>query len=666
MTVKALKRILVANRGEIACRVFKTATELGYETVAVYSEADAGAPHVDMADTAVCIGAAAVAESYLCADKILAAAKETEADAVHPGYGFLSENADFARACEAAGLTFIGPSAEAIDLMGNKAAAKRHMLDAGVPCVPGYQGSEQSEDALLRAANEIGFPVMVKAAAGGGGKGMRLVDRAAELPNALAGARSEALNAFGSDELILEKAITEPRHVEFQVFGDAHGNIVHMGERDCSVQRRHQKVIEEAPCPVMSCELRTKMGEAAVNAAKSIGYRGAGTVEFLLDRSDNFYFLEMNTRLQVEHPVTELVTGFDLVALQLAIAEGRVLGVKQSDFEFEGHAIEVRLYAEDPTQQFLPVSGQIQSWKPSDTARTDSGINAGMNITPFYDPMLAKVIARGDTREQARLKLVGALKETVLFGTVSNQAFLIDCLEDAVFIAGQATTGFIEAQFPEARLNDYLPMPTELAVAAVLVHFCSAERTFAASLGVSVKLRNWASASLLTTPVCYEFGGTEQNLFVKSGTKGFYEVSCGEENFQVSLVDVQAGKAGLLVDGKKIKAFFKCISEGELYVAVEGRPFRYLNKIYAASVAEDAAEGGAVAAPMHGLVLEVNVAVGAKVKTGDCLAVLEAMKMQHQITARIDGVVEAVCVTKGMQIATDKVMFEIKKDEDTE
>jgi len=666
MTVKALKRILVANRGEIACRVFKTAAELGYETVAVYSEADAGARHVGMADTAVCIGAAPVAESYLCADKILAAAKESGADAVHPGYGFLSENADFARACEDTGLVFIGPSAASIDLMGNKAAAKRHMLDAGVPCVPGYQGSDQSEDTLLREASLIGFPVMVKAAAGGGGKGMRQVDRAAELPNALAAARSEALNAFGSDELILEKAIGEPRHVEFQVFGDAHGNIVHMGERDCSVQRRHQKVIEEAPCPAVSRELRTKMGEAAVNAAKSIDYRGAGTVEFLLDRSDNFYFLEMNTRLQVEHPVTELITGFDLVALQLAVAEGRALGFEQSDFELEGHAIEVRLYAEDPTQQFLPVTGQIQAWKPSETVRTDSGINAGMDITPFYDPMLAKVIARGDTREQARLKLVGALKETVLFGTAGNQAFLIDCLEDPVFIAGQVTTGFIESQFPEARLNDYLPMPTELAVAAVLDHFCSAERAFAASLGVSGHLRNWASASPLTTPVCYEFGGIEQNLFVKSGTKGLYEVSCGEESFQVSLGDVQDDKACLLVDGKKIKAFFTCITEGELYVAVEGRPFRYLNKIYAASISEDTAKGGTVAAPMHGLILEVNAAVGTKVKTGDCLAVLEAMKMQHQITAGVDGVIEAMFATEGTQIAVDQVMFEIKEDEDVE
>ncbi|MBT8115616.1 MAG: ATP-grasp domain-containing protein, partial [Arenicella sp.] len=357
--------VLIANRGEIACRIIRTAKALGYRTVAVYSEADAKAPHVKMADDAVCIGASPVNESYLVLDKIVEAAKESGAQAIHPGYGFLSENAAFATACEAEGIVFIGPHAEAIEVMGNKAESKRRMLAADVPCVPGYEGEDQSDAVMLAEADKIGVPIMVKAAAGGGGRGMRLVENLSELPNAIKLARSEAQNAFGCGELILEKAIAAPRHVEIQVFADSVGNTVHLGERDCSVQRRHQKVVEEAPCPVMTPELREKMGAAAVAAATSIDYLGAGTVEFLLDSEGAFYFLEMNTRLQVEHPVTELVTGLDLVALQLQVAQGEPLGLSLQDVSLSGHAIEVRLYSEDPSQGFLPTSGTIELWKPA-------------------------------------------------------------------------------------------------------------------------------------------------------------------------------------------------------------------------------------------------------------------------------------------------------------
>ena len=395
--------ILVANRGEIAVRVIRSAQLQGYKAIAVYSEADANAPHVAMADEAVLIGAAPVKESYLDAGKILDAARRTGAQAIHPGYGFLSENAEFAEACEKEGIAFIGPSAEAIRVMGNKAESKRRMIEAEVPCIEGYQDVDQSDATLIEAAKKIGIPIMVKAAAGGGGRGMRLVEKMEDLPLALSSARSEAENAFGSGELILEKAVIQPRHVEIQVFGDQHGNVVHLGERDCSIQRRHQKVVEESPCPVMTPELRAAMGAAAVNAAKSINYVGAGTVEFLLDRENKFYFLEMNTRLQVEHPVTEMVTGLDLVALQFRAAQGYPLGLAQEDITLTGHAIEVRLYAEDVSNDFLPATGTAHVWEvpTGEGIRVDHGLLQGQEISPFYDPMVAKIIAWGEDRDVA-------------------------------------------------------------------------------------------------------------------------------------------------------------------------------------------------------------------------------------------------------------------------
>jgi geranyl-CoA carboxylase alpha subunit len=393
-------KILIANRGEIACRVARTAHALGYRTVAVFSDADAGAPHVLACDEAVALGGSLVGESYLAVEKLLSAARASGADAVHPGYGFLSENAGFAQACADAGLVFIGPPPSAIDAMGNKAAAKRRMIEAGVPCVPGYQGADQSDATLIAEATKIGLPVMVKAAAGGGGRGMRLVHDSGELAEAIVGARNEAQNAFGSGELILEKAVIDARHVEIQVFADAYGNVIHLGERDCSVQRRHQKVIEEAPSPAVYGALRQRMGAAAVAAARAIGYRGAGTVEFLLGADGAFYFLEMNTRLQVEHPVTEMITGQDLVAWQLRVAAGEKLPLSQDDVQLDGHAIEVRLYAEDPYAGFLPQTGTVAAWRPAEGPglRTDHGMRDGQAISAFYDPMIAKVIAHGATR----------------------------------------------------------------------------------------------------------------------------------------------------------------------------------------------------------------------------------------------------------------------------
>ncbi|MCF5186941.1 acetyl-CoA carboxylase biotin carboxylase subunit, partial [Pseudomonas simiae] len=439
----AFSKILIANRGEIACRIQRTAQALGYRTVAVYSDADAQALHVQMADEAVHIGPAPVQQSYLNIDAILNAARVTSADAIHPGYGFLSENPDFARACQQAGLTFIGPSPEAIELMGSKRLSKLAMLDAGVPCIAGYQGSAQDDSTLQREADAIGYPLMIKASAGGGGRGMRLVQHPEELLDNLHTARSEAKNAFGSGELILEQALIDPRHVEIQLFGDSHGHLIYLGERDCSIQRRHQKIIEEAPCPVMTPELRQAMGEAALNAGRAVNYVGAGTVEFLLDRNGRFYFLEMNTRLQVEHPVTELITGLDLVDWQLQIAAGQPLPLTQPDVSLNGHAMEVRLYAEDPAQGFLPQTGEVLRWDPAAGVRIDHGVTEGQRISPFYDPMLGKIIAYGATREEARRKLLRAVEDTVLLGVTTNQPLLVDLLKHPDFVGGDFSTGFI-------------------------------------------------------------------------------------------------------------------------------------------------------------------------------------------------------------------------------
>ena len=498
-------KVLVANRGEIAWRVMRTAKAMGYRTVAVYSDADRDAPHVAFADEAVRIGPPPVGESYLNIDRILEAAHTSGADAVHPGYGFLSENEVFAAACEKAGLVFIGPPPAAIAAMGNKAAAKRRMIDAGVPCVPGYQGDDQSDANLEKEARKIGLPVMVKAAAGGGGRGMRLVTDGAELLDAIRTARTEAQSAFGSGELILEKAVVDARHVEIQVFADNHGNVIHLGERDCSVQRRHQKVIEEAPSPAVNADLRARMGAAAVAAARAIDYRGAGTVEFLLGGDRAFYFLEMNTRLQVEHPVTEAITGLDLVDWQLRVARGEALPLAQDQVQLKGHAIEVRLYAEDAYAGFLPQTGRIDVWRPATGpgVRTDHGMKDGLAISPFYDPMIAKVIAHGATRDEARRRLVKALRDTVVLGPTTNRHFLIRLLEHPEFAAGKATTAFLSKHaFAEPEITD-----RHWKLAASLLWRQSAERFPAA-------LRGWRNSNPEPTPIKLAVGDLARTIEV--------------------------------------------------------------------------------------------------------------------------------------------------------
>ena len=662
--------ILIANRGEIACRVIRTAKKMGYRTVAVYSDADAGAPHVQLADDAVRIGPGPVGESYLVPELILQAAASSGAESIHPGYGFLSENAAFAEAVESAGLVFIGPTREAIDVMGNKAESKRRMIEAGVPCVPGYEGHDQSDPVLFAEGLKIDLPLMVKAAAGGGGRGMRLVHKQADLANAIKLARAEAEGAFGSGELILEKAIIKPRHVEIQVFADTMGNTIHLGERDCSVQRRHQKVVEEAPCPIMTPELREKMGQSAIDAAKSVNYRGAGTVEFLLDDSGFFYFLEMNTRLQVEHPVTELITGLDLVALQIKVAQGEPLGLSQDDINLEGHAIEVRLYTEDPSQDFLPASGPVDLWAPASGVgvRVDSGISTGQAISPFYDPMVAKVIGYGPTREAARLRLIGALKETVLFGTPNNKDFLIQCLEKQSFIDGAATTAFIAEEFSDTELKIQPASFADSAVAATLELCLENEGHFQKSLLVSSQLQNWTIASAMVSRKQYQFEETIHDLSISpvNSSLDTYQVtdSTAEQSAVIQVVSIQANTAVVLLDGVKLVAQFMCLKRGQLHCSIQGRGAFFKDLIILDGAIDEAVGGGRVIAPMHGLLLEVLVKPGDEVIKGQTLAILEAMKMHYEIKAEIDGIVEEVSAVAGKQVAADDVLIEINQDQD--
>jgi geranyl-CoA carboxylase alpha subunit len=654
--------ILVANRGEIACRVMRTAKAQGYRTVAVYSDADATAPHVQMADEAICIGPSPVNESYLVQANVLQAAKASGAGAIHPGYGFLSENAEFARACEEADLVFIGPDANAIHKMGNKAEAKRLMIAAGVPCVPGYEGEDQSDAVLLKEGARITPPLMVKAAAGGGGRGMRLVHNIGELANAIKLARAEAESAFGSGELILEKAIIRPRHVEVQVFADSQGNTVHLGERDCSVQRRHQKVIEEAPCPIMTETLRAEMGAAAVAAAKSINYRGAGTVEFLLDEGGKFYFLEMNTRLQVEHPVTELVTGMDLVALQLQVAQGEPLGFGQEDVTLQGHAIEVRLYTEDPAQDFLPTSGPIDLWSPptGTGVRVDSGIATGQEISPFYDPMVAKIIASGPSREIARLRLIEALQETVLFGPSHNRDFLVACLQKNCFAEGGATTAFIGEQFAEGGMASPAPDFADSAVAAVIELHLEHQAIFRNSVLVAEQLRDWSNASPLISRKRYQHGETTHDLAVMPQAAGRYQVFDATASCIIDLVSIEGSSAHINIDGVQHTARFHTPRAGKLYISIDGRAAEYRDLIRLDGAMEQAGGGGRVIAPMHGLLLEVRVAQGDEVAAGQTLAVLEAMKMHYEIVAEAAGTVREVLAAPGVQVAADDVLIEIE------
>ncbi|CAN7725869.1 acetyl-CoA carboxylase biotin carboxylase subunit [Variovorax sp. LjRoot84] len=651
-TPTPFRKILIANRGEIALRVIRSARALGYRTVGVYSTADANARHVQEADQAVCIGEPLPAQSYLRIPGIIEAAQLSGADAVHPGYGFLAENEDFAQACKDAGLVFIGPSPEAIVAMGNKAGAKTLMQAAGVPCIPGYQGDDQSEARLAAEAERTGFPVMIKATAGGGGRGMRLVRSASEFPELLRSARSEAQSAFGNPEVILERAIVEPRHIEIQVFADRHGNAIHLGERDCSVQRRHQKLIEEAPSPAVSAELRARMGATAVAAVKAIRYEGAGTLEFLLDKDGNFYFMEMNTRLQVEHPVTEAITGLDLVELQLRVAAGEPLPLTQEQVQFSGHAIEVRLCAEDADRGFMPQSGTMALWKMPAHLRVEDALWSGGEIPPFYDSMIAKIISHGRTRDEARRKLVAGLEDAVALGVTTNQSFLERCLAHPVFAEGGATTAFIARHQDELLAPDTDLQGRAAALAAVLLYETTGDRRqrpkgrrFTHSLPISLR---------------FDIGGRLVNASIVVTRERRFHVTIVEHDFEVDLVDLAEASVRFVCDEVLESAVFH--RDGAmLLLHYRGVPVRVEDKTRAASARQgDAAGDGKLRASMNGRVVAVMVAVGDAVEAGQPIVTLEAMKMEHIHAAPLAGKVTALHVKTGDQVGASRVVAEIE------
>jgi 3-methylcrotonyl-CoA carboxylase alpha subunit len=653
------KKILIANRGEIACRVAATARRMGIQTVAVYADADASAKHVQACDEAVHVGGSAPKDSYLRWERILQAAKDTGAEAVHPGYGFLSENEDFAKACAAAGLVFIGPPASAILAMGLKAESKRLMESAGVPLVPGYHGADQDPALLQREADRIGYPALIKASAGGGGKGMRVVEKSEDFAAALASCQREAINSFGSDAVLIEKYVQRPRHIEIQVFGDTQGNCVYLFERDCSVQRRHQKVLEEAPAPGMTEALRAQMGAAAVAAAKAVNYVGAGTVEFIVEQtaydqpeSMKFYFMEMNTRLQVEHPVTEAITGLDLVEWQLRVASGEPLPLQQSEIRMTGHAIEARICAENPDNNFLPATGTLQVYrKPQATSferstiRIDDGVREGDTISPFYDSMVAKLIVYGDTREQALARLDTALAQTHIVGLNTNVQFLRYVVRSDAFATAQLDTALIQRE--SAVLFKQDPVGLQAAAAAVIA---DALRSEAAAQGADPFSRRdgWQSHGTTRRRFELEYDGQPVRAALTYGPQLRLQVGEGAE----SVLEFTLQGDGLWVqfNGQRIHSTVHAQGEVRHVFAPQGASRIHLLDPLA-HAGEAAQEGGRLTAPMPGKVVSFAVKAGDKVKAGQALAVMEAMKMEHTISAPKDGTVAELLYAPGDQVA---------------
>lgn len=671
--MEQIKKILIANRGEIAVRVMRTARELGYQTVAVYSEPDAGSLHVQLADESVLLTGLTAGETYLDISKIIGAVRLSGADAIHPGYGFLSENAEFSERCASAGITFIGPSASVIKLMGSKRLSKIAMLDAGVPCVSGYQGAEQDDLTLVEQAELIGVPLMIKASAGGGGRGMRLVHEIEQFLPSLNIARNEALSAFGSDEVILETAVIKPRHIEIQIFADKHGNVVHLGERDCSVQRRNQKVVEEAPSPFVTEELRAAMGAAAVNAAKACGYVGAGTVEFLVSEDKSFFFLEMNTRLQVEHPVTEMVTGTDLVAWQISVAAGMKLPLTQSEIELKGHAIEVRLYAEDPRNNFMPQTGDVLTWRVAEGKhyRIDSGVQTGQKVSAYYDPMLAKLIAFGDTRSKAIESLRSSLDKTVLLGINNNLRFLADILAKPNFEQGHVTTAFLTENYPDGVYQPVdLPME-DLALAAAL--------TYRSALSSPVYNRPvWRNATILVKSIKLEYDNTVYSTSV-SHEDDTYRVVCsadsassGAENSlgsideQEYIFEIAQNKDDDVVTLKYqglTRLAYATLSAGRLFLQTKNGHFSFVDQTYQVAKSATGQGDSKVIAVMDGAIVELNVAVGDRVHIGQVIGSLEAMKMIHTMKASVPGVVIDLPVTVGQQVKSRQLVASIEESD---
>jgi geranyl-CoA carboxylase alpha subunit len=637
--------VLVANRGEIAVRVLRAARKMGYRTVALYSDADQDSPHTKLADRALRLGPGPAAESYLKIDRIIELASSSGANAVHPGYGFLAENADFAQACQDAGLVFIGPAPAAIRQMGDKAQARQLMIKAQLPLLPGYQGQDQSLERLLKEARALGLPLMIKAAAGGGGKGMRLVNDLSELQSSIEAVRRESQSAFGHSAVILERALLRPRHVEIQVLADNHGHMISLGERDCSIQRRHQKIIEESPGPGISENLRQRMSAAAISAARAVNYTGAGTVEFLLSESGDFYFLEMNTRLQVEHPVTELVTGLDLVEWQLKIARGERLTLTQEDVRLSGHAIETRLYAEDPALDFLPSTGPLLRWAITEEVRVDAGVEQQNSITAFYDPMLAKIIAHGADREEARRRLICALKTASVLGLKTNRAFLLKLLQDPNFIAAELSTAFIA----ESNLcNDEISTSQVAAMAAIL----QKSRQDLAR-GRSPGLEGWSNAVWLSVPMVLRVNDSKYELAIQSQGPSTMTLRIGEDTHTA-----QFHKSRLRIDDVDIDYDAHIIDSDNAWIRLGDSDFELRDALMAPPKSKAQKGHGTLLAPMHGRVSAVYFKAGDTVSRGDPLLVLEAMKMEHSINADRDGVIKQI-VAVDLQVASDDILAQI-------
>jgi len=647
MSAPVLTTLLVANRGEIACRVMRTAKALGLTTVAVHSATDREARHSREADIRVDLGGSKAADSYLQIDKLIAAAKASGAQAIHPGYGFLSENAGFARAIEAAGLIFLGPPASAIDAMGSKSAAKALMETAGVPLVPGYHGEAQDLDTFRAACERIGYPVLLKATAGGGGKGMKVVEDVSQLAEALASAQREAQSSFGDSRMLVEKYLLKPRHVEIQVFADQHGHCLYLNERDCSIQRRHQKVVEEAPAPGLSAELRRAMGEAAVRSAQAIGYVGAGTVEFLLDARGEFFFMEMNTRLQVEHPVTEAITGLDLVAWQIRVARGEALPITQEQVPLNGHAIEVRLYAEDPANDFLPATGRLALYRESAAGpgrRVDSGVEEGDEISPFYDPMLGKLIAWGEDREQARLRLLSMLDEFAIGGLKTNINFLRRIIAHPAFAAAELDTGFIP-RYQE----QLLPAPQPLSEA----FWNAAAQALAQSLPQRTREDDPAS------PWSHSSG-----LRAGLPRETALHLSCEGQDRAVTLnatANATLSGEALVVEDAGVRRALRVIRQGDvLYLHWDGELRRIETYDPISAVDASHSHQGGLTAPMNGSIVRVLVETGQAVEAGAQLVVLEAMKMEHSIRAPHAGVIKALHCREGEMVGEGSALVELE------
>ena len=654
-------RLLIANRGEIVARVAGTAQRMGIATVAVYSDADRNSVHLAMCDDAVSLGGLAAADSYLRIDKLLEAARSSGADAIHPGYGFLSENAAFASAVTAAGLVFVGPPAAAIEAMGDKARARQRMAAAGIPVVPGYDGDAQDPATFEHEAHRIGYPVMVKAAAGGGGRGMRLVQSAAELHGALRSAAAEATKSFGDGRLILERALLQPRHVEIQVFADTHGNVLHLGERDCSVQRRHQKVVEESPSPAVNDELRVRMGATAVAVAREIGYVGAGTVEFLLDRAGHFYFMEMNTRLQVEHPVTECVTGLDLVEWQLRVARGEALPLRQDEVRLQGHAIEVRLCAESPADDFLPGGGTIVDWSVPTGVRCDHALRAGAGVPAWYDSMVAKLIAHAPTREQCIDQLAAALDRTVLLGVQTNRAFLGRLLRHQNFRAGHdVSTAFIDRHFGAAEARQPQPDAKLWALAAWISVAGAPEAEC-----TPPAWRNWSTGRPLPQPWRLRWQAPAAFADAARDLHGrVYLTPCSAQvehaagQLQLQAAPVTAGvHAKAVIDGEHVD--YRYAWSGStlwLHTPQGDHAFDCRRRESARSSEADGAAAMEVRAAINGRVVDVDATLGVTVAKGDRLVVLEAMKMEHEIRAARAGRIADVGIKVGDQVVPGQVL----------